>query len=648
METKYPKLLSPIKLAGLTLKNRIFSAPTSLSELGPDTKYTKEAYEYYKLRAAGGAAVVCVGEVIVDLANGKSHPEQIGIDDPRNSSAFCKLVDAIHSHGAAASAELDHGGALCAPEFLGKMPAGPSAYVDDWGDEVRAMTEEEILHAARMFGQAAATAKHYGFDMVTVHAGHGWLIHQFLSPLTNFRTDKWGGSVENRLRFLLLCIDEIRAAVGKNFPIEVRISGAERTPGGYGLDFGVEIAKALDGKVDLIHVSAGTQQVDYSCVKMHPGPFENDMENRNLAAEIKKHVKTPVCSVGAYNFPEQMEDALESGDADCIAIGRGLVADPFLPRKIIEGREQDITPCLRCSDCMSSMIAFKGMRCAVNPIIGRECDFFHPLPVRQHKKILIAGGGPAGMEAALTAAERGHEVVLCEERPVLGGALKFADNGAHNKLTMKRYRDSQIRKVTEDPAIDVRLNTRVDEAVVAEVKPDVLIAAVGALPVTPPIPGADGENVIFGADLMGDTPLGKNVTVIGGGMIGCEESVYLSDLGHNVTIVELQDDIAADCLKYPFLWLHHEVEERDIRVLTSSSCTNIGKDSITVRHADGTEETFPCDSVVLAAGMRSRSDEVERLRPLVNTFCVVGDARQARNVMMAVRDGYDAVVNVGL
>ena len=648
METKYPKLLSPIKLAGLTLKNRIFSAPTSLSELGPDTKYTKEAYEYYKLRAAGGAAVVCVGEIIVDLANGKSHPEQIGIDDPRNSSAFCKLVDTIHSQGAAASAELDHGGALCAPEFLGKTPAGPSAYVDNWGDEVRAMTEEEILHAAKMFGEGAANAKRYGFDMVTLHAGHGWLIHQFLSPLTNFRTDKWGGSVENRLRFLLLVIDEIRAAVGRNFPIEVRISGAERTPGGYGLDFGVEIAKALDGKVDLIHVSAGTQQVDYSCVKMHPGPFENDMENRNLAAEIRKHVKTPVCSVGAYNFPEQMEDALESGDADCIAIGRGLVADPFLPRKIIEGREQDITPCLRCSDCMSSMIAFKGMRCAVNPIIGRECDFFHPLPVRQHKKILIAGGGPAGMEAALTAAERGHEVVLCEERPVLGGALKFADNGAHNKLTMKRYRDSQIRKVTENPAIDVRLNTRVDESVVAEVKPDVLIAAVGALPITPPIPGADGENVIFGADLMGDTPLGKNVTVIGGGMIGCEESVYLADLGHNVTIVELQDDIAADCLKYPFLWLHHEVEERDIRVLTSSSCTNIGKDSVTVRHADGTEETFPCDNVVLAAGMRSRSDEVERLRPLVNTFCVVGDARQAKNVMMAVRDGYDSVVNVGL
>lgn len=650
MNTKYPKLLSPIKLAGLTLKNRIFSAPTSLAELGPDTKYTKENIEYYKLRAAGGAAVVCVGEVIVDLENGQSHPQQIGIDDPRNATSFCALVDAIHSQGAAASAELDHGGALCAPEFLGKMPAGPSTYVDDWGDEVRAMTEEEILNTAKKFGEAAANAKHYGFDMVTVHAGHGWLIHQFLSPLTNFRTDKWGGSIENRLRFLLLCIDEIRTAVGKNYPIEVRISGSERIEGGYGLDTGIEIAKALDGKVDLIHVSAGTQQVDYSCVKMHPGPFENDMENLNLAAEIKKHVtKTPVLTVGAFNFPEQMEQVLEDGKADAVALGRALVADPFLPKKIIEGREADIRPCLRCSDCMNNMMAFRGMRCAVNPVIGRECDFFHPVPVNRHRKVLIAGGGPAGMEAALTAAEKGHEVVLCEERDVLGGALKFADNGAHNKLTMKRYRDSQIRKVMENPAIEVRLNTRVDENVVNEVKPDVLIAAVGALPVTPPIPGADGKNVIFGADLMGDTPLGHNVVVIGGGMIGCEESIYLTDLGHHVTIVELQDDIAADCLKYPFLWLHHEVETRDIRVMTGSSCTNITEGSVTVKNLEtGAEETIPCDNVVLAAGTRARSDEVERLRPLVNSFYVVGDAKVAKNVMMAVRDGYDAVVDMGL
>ena len=648
MNTLYPHLLSPIKLAGLTLKNRIFSAPTSLAELGTGEKYSKENLEYYKLRAAGGAAVVCVGEVIVDLDNGRSHPQQIGIDKPQNATVFCQLVDAIHSHGAAASAELDHGGALCAPEFLGKTPAGPSAYVDAWGDEIRSMTEEEILHAADMFGQAAANAKHYGFDMVTLHAGHGWLIHQFLSPLTNLRTDRWGGSLENRLRFLLLCVDKIRAAVGKNYPIEVRISGSERTPGGYELDTGIEIAKALDGRVDLIHVSAGTQQVEYSCVKMHPGPFEHDMENLKLAAEIKKHMtRTPVLTVGAFNFPEQMEGVIVRGEADCVALGRALVADPFLPKKILEGREREITPCLRCSDCMSSMIAFRGMRCAVNPIIGRECDAFHPLPVRRRRKILIAGGGPAGMQAALTAWENGHEVVLCEEQPHLGGALKFADSGAPNKLTMKRYRDSQIRKVMES-GIQVRLNTKVTEKVVKEVGPDVLIAAVGALPVVPPIPGAEGSQVCFGADLTRDTPLGQRVVVIGGGMIGCEESVYLADLGHQVTIVELQEDIAADCLKYPYLWLHHEVGQRDIRVLTGASCTKIGPDSVTVRKADGTEECVPCDNVVLAVGTRSRSDVVEELRPLVSSFYVIGDAKQAKNVMMATRDGYDAAVDLGL
>lgn len=432
MNTKYPALLSPIKLAGLTLKNRIFSAPTSASELGAGEKFTRENIEYYKLRAAGGAAVVCVGEVIVDLDNGRSHPQQIGIDRLENGTVFCQLVDAIHSHGAAASAELDHGGALCAPEFIGKTPAGPSAYVDDWGDEVRAMTEEEILRTAKCFGQAAANAKRYGFDMVTVHAGHGWLIHQFLSPLTNFRTDKWGGTTENRLRFLLLCIDEIRAAVGKNFPIEVRISGSERTPGGYDIDFGVEIAKALDGKVDLIHVSAGTQQVEYSCVKMHPGPFEKDMENRNLAAEIKKHVKTPVCSVGAYNFPQQMEDAITSGDADCIALGRALVADPFLPKKIIEGREADITPCLRCSDCMSSMIAFKGMRCAVNPITGctgtddHKVRFFLYGGMGRHLRCGLFGIGDTAVMANLHAFSAGDALLRVD--PIL---CVFQPNGVH-------------------------------------------------------------------------------------------------------------------------------------------------------------------------------------------------------------------------
>lgn len=643
----FPHLSRPITLAGLTLKNRIFSAPTSVADLNDNECYTKENIEYYKLRAAGGAAVVCIGEIMVDLENGRSHAKQIGINEPKALSAFSNLIDAVHSHGAAISAELDHGGALCAPAFLGKNPKGPSAYVDDWGDTIEEMTEEEIYFAADKFAEGAKNAKAMGFDMVTLHGGHGWLIHQFISPLTNFRTDKWGGSFENRMRFALLVIEKVRAAVGRAFPIEIRISGAERIEGGYDIDTGVEIAKMLDGKVDLIHVSAGTQQVDYSAVLMHPGPFQSDMENSYLAAEIKKHVKTPVLSVGAFNTPEQMEKFLADGHADCIALGRPLLADPFFPKKALSGREDEITPCIRCTDCLGGMIAKQVMRCTVNPVIGRECDFFHPIPVRTKKKVLIAGGGPGGMQAALTAYEKGHEVVLCEAREKLGGALKFADSGADFKKPMLRYRESQIRKVMSLP-IDVRLNTKVDEAVVAEVKPDVLIAAVGADPIILPIPGADGDNVFIGADLMPDTPLGKRVVIIGGGLIGCEEAIHLAREGHEVTIMEMLPEIASECYLYHKMSLYHHIEELNINVAAGMACSKIQSDGVLAKDAEGNENFFPCDSVVFAAGMRSRSSEVEKLRPLAPKFYVVGDANKAKNVMMAVRDGYDAVFDMGI
>lgn len=643
----FPYLSRPITLAGLTLKNRIFSAPTSVADLGDNECYTKENIEYYKLRAAGGAAVVCIGEIMVDLDNGRSHAKQIGINEPKTRAAFSNLIDAVHSQGAAISAELDHGGALCAPAFLGKNPKGPSAYVDGWGDTIEEMTEEEIYFAAEKFAEGAKNAKAMGFDMVTLHGGHGWLIHQFISPLTNFRTDKWGGSFENRMRFALLVIEKVRAAVGRAFPIEIRISGSERIEGGYDIDTGVEIAKALDGKVDLIHVSAGTQQVDYSAVLMHPGPFQKDMENSYLAAEIKKHVKTPVLSVGAFNTPEDMEKFLADGHADCIALGRPLVADPFLPKKALSGREEEITPCIRCTDCLGGMIAKQVMRCTVNPIIGRECDFFHPIPVRAKKKVLIAGGGPGGMQAALTAYEKGHEVVLCEAREKLGGALKFADSGADFKKPMLRYRESQINKVMSLP-IDVRLNTKVDEAVVAEIKPDVLIAAVGADPVILPVPGVDGDNVFIGADLMPDTPLGKRVVIIGGGLIGCEEAIHLTREDHEVTIIEMLPEVAADCFFYHKMSLHRHIDELSISIATGMACSKIQTDGVFAKDADGNEHFFPCDSVVFAAGMRSRSAEVERLRPLAPQFYVVGDANKAKNVMMAVRDGYDAVVDMGI
>ena len=639
----YEHLLQPLKIGGITVKNRMFSSPTSLAELGPDEHYSKENIEYYKLRALGGAAVVPVGDVIVDLETGRSHPQQVGINDPSAAPYLAAMADAIHAGGAMAEVEIDHGGALCSPEFIGgKNAFGPSHYIDPWGDEVDEMTEEQIYWVADKFAEAAKNAKDLGFDMVMVHGGHGWLLHQFISPITNKRTDQWGGSLENRMRFPLLVIDKIRAAVGRQFPIDIRISGTEYAQGGYGQEEGVEIAKMLDGKVDLIHVSAGTQQEEFSAVLMHPGAFQEDMHNGYLAAEIKKHVKTPVMTVGAFNMPDAMEKYLADTGVDAIAMGRALIADPFLPRKVIEGKVEEITPCIRCTECQSGMMKNRVLRCSVNPIIGRECEVFHPQPTYVHKKILIAGGGPAGMQAALEATKRGHEVVLCEASDKLG-ALRFADNDTWFKRPMRRYRDSQIEKVMRCGA-EVRLNTRVTKEIVDEVKPDVLIAAVGSEPFAVPVPGHDGPNVVFGAYLTPETKLGEKLVVIGGGFIGCEEAVDLAKKGHDVTILEMIDDLAINCGRMHRIALMHEIETSDkIHPAMGMRCSKIDETGVYAIDKQGNEVFYPADNVIMASGMRSRAAEVEALRPLVKEFYVIGDANKAQKIMNATRDAYDAV-----
>jgi 2,4-dienoyl-CoA reductase-like NADH-dependent reductase (Old Yellow Enzyme family) len=653
-------LFSPFRLNGVTLKNRIVSAPTSLAELAPGGRLSTENIEYYKLRAAGGAAVVTVGDSIVESSTGRSHPMQIALDDPDSVPSLKMCADAIQSHGAHASIELDHGGVLCAERFIGQKPLGPSDMVLPWGPEVRGMTASDIERIADAFGEAAARAKLCGFDMVCVHMGHGWLLNQFLSPFTNLRDDEYGGSIGNRMRFPLLALDRIREAVGRAFPIEVRMSGSERLDIGYGLDTGREIAKLLDkqGVCDLLHVSAGTNADDYSAVLMHPGSFQKEGENLYLAKEIRKHVKLPVLSVGGFGSPSFMEETLASGDVDLIGVARALIADPMLPKKAYAGETEDIVPCVRCGECQSGMFVHRNIRCTVNPLIGRDREYFLPPTVRVRKKILIAGGGPAGMQAAITARGLGHDAVLIEKSPRLGGALAHMD-GIWFKQPLVKYRDYLIDKLGRLD-IDVRLEIDASDYDFAAEPPDAVVCAIGADPVRPDIAGLELMNPSIGVP---DSPegLGERVVIIGGGLVGSEYAVYLADLGHEVTILEMMEQIAPDAGFMHRTGLLHEIETRSgagaegagrIDVQTGMRCVEVDERTVYAEDRQGVRRAFEADSLILAVGLSPRVAETEKLRARALSagaaFYTVGDAGSPTTIMRAVRDGYDAVVDIGL
>ena len=652
MNQSYPHLLSPLKVGPLTLKNRMVSAPTSVPHLNEDGTINQDVIAYYEMKAKGGCAVVTVGESIVRIRDGKSHPSQIPLDNPNVITGLTQLADAIHAHGAYASIELSHGGGLCPPDFIpGCEAIGPSDIIKDkegtcghpsvFYSKIHGLSVEEIHEIQAAFGRAAALVKACGFDMCMIHGGHGWLLHQFLSPMTNHRTDDYGGSLENRARFALEVIQQVRRATGPNFPIEFRMSGSERTEGGFDIDTGAAFAKLIDGKVDLIHVSAGTQEVEYSEVLMHPSIFQKHGENVRYAAQIKALVNTPVVTVGALSEPDKMEAILASGQADVIAMGRQLMADPFLPRKLAQGQSDQVVPCLRCHECMGSMMSTRTIRCTVNPTIGREREEFYRSPARIRKKVLVAGGGPGGMAAAIYAAERGHQVILCEKSDRLGGALSFAD-GVDFKSNILLYRD-YLERSLDRLSVDVRRNTEVTPDLVREIGPAALFIAIGADAVIPPIPGADRPNVLIGKEMTPETEVGHRVVVIGGGLVGCETGVHLANDGHQVTVVEMAGDVAKDCGHFHRVALLEELKK--VQVLTSARCVSISEEGVTVRCPEG-EQLLPADTVILAVGMRSKSAQVDALRGLVADTVVVGDANRAGKILTAVRNGFDAAMDL--
>lgn len=636
---RYPHLCSPLKVGPLTLRNRMASAPTSLATLGPGGHPSLENIAYYELRAKGGACIVTMGDVIVH-GTGLAHPEAVLLTDPDVLPALVPLAEAIRRHGAVASIEIDHGGGKANPMFTSDhVSHGPSAIRAAGGYDVEPMSVDFLHEIADAYGKGAAVAKLAGFQMVTLHAGHGWLIHQFLSPLTNHRGDEYGGSFENRCRFMLEVIERIRAHCGPDFPIEVRMSGTELADeqGGYTLADGVEIAKVLDGKVDLIHVSTGGGHPSGGTV-MHPSMFLPHGCNVYLAAEIKKHVSTPVATVGSLSEPDKMEQIIASGQADLVCMARALIADPYLPQKVMEGRPEDIRPCQRCYNCQGGMFVTRNMRCAVDPVIGNELRGQIPVPLTRPRKVLIAGGGPAGMVAAVTAAKRGHDVTLCEASDSLGGAIRYAKH-----VPFKRYLDDYLHYLIRQvgrAGVQVRLGTRVTPDLAEALAPDVLIAAVGARPIVPKLLGMDLPHVVMGGkahEVIGT--LGQRVAIIGGGLVGTELAIHLADLGKRPVVLEMRGDYAVDSNPQHKNAIHWQKEHLiDFRLNTR--VTAVTPEGLEAVDQAGQPVFVPADSVVVAVGYRADETQVEALRFTAPEFHWIGDCYRPGKVGDAVRMGY--------
>ncbi len=651
MVRKFPNLSKPITIGRVTFKNRMFSAPMGGTDITNDGCIGPKSVGFYELRAKGGAGAVTISECMVHPATDGSHAYHL--DESILNSLACATyaADAIRRHGAIPSLELSHSGMFAGTYMTDKSKQksmnqwGPSDTVRADGVPVKALTREMIADIVAAYGHVAGLAKRAGFEMLMVHGGHGWLINQFLSPMFNHRTDEYGGSLENRCRLAIEVLKSVREAVGPFFPIEFRMSGAEFVEEGYDLDEGVRIAQMIEPYCDLIHVSAGTYQKTFGIT--HPSMFTDHGRNVFLAAEIKKHVSKPVATIGGLNDPAQMEEIIASGKADVVYMGRALLADPFLPNKVMANRDEDIVRCLRCFTCMAERAATSTRRCTVNPLIGRECegDVIYPAP--EKKKVLVAGGGPGGLYAAYTAAKRGHQVVLCEKESELGGILK-GEQALPFKYEMYQLAGTYAR-MAEKAGVEIRLNTEVTKEYAEKEAPDALIIAVGSEPLVPPIPGLQGDNVVIVNNYyLEKDKVGDEVVVMGGGLAGCECAIHLAMEGKKVNLIEMRDMLAPDAnVRHRPLMLKRMEELSDhLTILTGHTAQKVTAEGVVCKTDDGQEVLVPGPSVICALGQRSRTDVVNELYDTAPFVRVIGDASRVSTITNAVYWGYHAALDI--
>lgn len=636
---EFQHLFQPIKVNQVTLRNRIVAAPVE----GIGVTKNDDIAKYASL-AKGGAAIVTVGSVVIDNERSQFITRLVYLG---KADAFylSETAYAINQYGAIPSIELMHAGQW--GKYFPGNKLGPIDLVRDDGEIVEAMTEDQMKHIIENYAKAAIFAKQIGFGMVMLHFAHGWLPAQFLSPFYNKRTDQYGGSFENRIRFPNMIVNEVRNAVGKDFPIEMRISGCEYVEGGLEISDAVRFVSIVEEKIDLVHVSVGMDKVASSQIKMLPTVYSPHAPNIELSAAVKSKVNIPVITVGGINDPYTAEKIIADGKADIVALGRALIADPQFPNKAKEGKSKEITPCIRCTSCFTDYVVKKNVSCAVNPRFSREIrlDYeYRAVPTPQ--SVVVIGGGPAGMQAAITAADRGHKVTLIERSNRLGGMLQFSEY-SELRSDLKNFKDFLIQHV-EKTVHTLLLGITASKDLLNDLHPDVLIIAIGAELIRPDIPGIENDNVFSVTDMYEQIEkIGKRVAVIGGGEIGCEAGLYLVGTGREVTIIEKKENVASNANYINKLALLSEIAKHDgFTIRTDTTAIEIQLEKIRINTPSGGEQNIPVDSIVYSAGFRSRAEISHALASLVVRTFLIGDCVKPRGIKDAVREGYHAGMQI--
>jgi 2,4-dienoyl-CoA reductase-like NADH-dependent reductase (Old Yellow Enzyme family)/thioredoxin reductase len=637
---QFPNLFKPLKIKHLTFKNRIISAPNMLFHT-VDGRPTQYYITYLEHKARGGAALVTLGEVAV--CDGGNHtPWTKWTRD--NLPLYTEMAAAIHEHGALASVELTHGGRNARPEFNTVPIKGPVETVTMTGTKILAMTPEDMDHIAEAYAEAADYWYKAGFDTVLIHAAHGWIFNQFLSPFTNTRTDEYGGSFENRMRFPLMILKRIRDRVGQSKVVMLRLSGSERTPNGYTVDDIISFLTIAQEYVDAAEISVDGVTDMMACTYRPLGL------NTDLSEAIKKSgkVSIPIFSIGSILYPEQAEEIISSGKADGVSMSRALIADPFLPKKSMEGRTDEIIPCLRCLNCTDSDNLTRHFVCSVNPYIGREARIGFSDQIGKakfRKKVLIAGGGPAGMQAAITAAQRGHEVVLCEKTGSLGGMLRFTERDSL-KHDLRRYKEYLVKRVLSFN-VKVLLNTEINDALVEELRPDAIILATGSTPAVPEIKGIEKAFPATDIYFNPENIKGSDIVIIGGGLVGVEAGLHLRNTGKNVTVLEMQDEYAPESKMVYKFGLMRKVNELDLTIITGAMCTDVLDRG--VKYVKDGKEYIACgDTVLYAAGMNSNEQPYFDMYDKAPFVYTAGDCKKVGKVDGAVHSGHFAAMDIGM